>query len=112
MAFDIRHGDYVVVHPTSIAITRTIGGNTDTLAVYSLEAGQLLRNPGGSLTDPYGLGSVRSNITVSDLEFSSGNGTKVWISMTLTDDMGTSGTEFDDQRVEINSVAVCRNEPY
>ena len=101
MAFDIRHGDSVVVGsaPPSITILRTVSGTTTTLATYALVGDQVVNDHGTVLT---------SNVT--DLTFSTGNGVKVSISMTLADDMGTSALEFDDQRVEINSVSVCRNE--
>jgi hypothetical protein len=103
IAFDIRHGDFVVIgaDSTSIAVTRTIGGATATLATYQLNGDQVVNQFGTVLTDH-----------VTSLRFSSGNGTKIWISMTLADDLGTSGEAADDQRVEINTVAVCRNEPY
>jgi hypothetical protein len=101
MAFDIRHGDGVVVgaDSTSISILRTVGGSTTTLATYALTGDQVVNDHGTVLTSD-----------VTDLTFSTSNGVKVSISMTLADDMGTSALEFDDQRVEINSVAVCRNE--
>ena len=101
IAFDIRHGDNVVVgaDSTSIAITRTVGGTPATVATYALSGDQVVNDHGTVLTND-----------VTDLTFSSGNGVKVSISMTLADDMGTSALEFDDQRVEINSVAICRNE--
>lgn len=103
IAFDIRHGDFVVIGAdfSSIAVTRTIGGATATLATYQQTGDQVVNQFGTVLTDK-----------VTSLRFSSGNGTKVWISMTLADDMGTSGVAADDQRVEINSVAVCRNEAF
>ena len=103
IAFDIRHGDTVTVgaDSTSIAVTRTMSGATVTLATYALTGDQVVNQHGTILT---------SNVT--DLRFSTGNGAKVWISMTLADDMGTTAVPFDDQRVQINSVAVCRNEPF
>ncbi len=102
IAFDIRHGDTVIVgaDSTSIAVTRTISGATAVQATYALTGDQVVNQHGTVLTGD-----------VTDLRFSSGNGAKVWISMTLADDMGTTALPFDDQRVEINSVAVCRNEP-
>ncbi len=101
IAFDIRHGDRVIVgaDSTSIAVTRTISGATAILATYALTGDQVVNQHGTVLTGD-----------VTDLRFSSGNGAKVWISMTLADDMGTTAVPFDDQRVEISSVAVCRNE--
>jgi len=101
MAFDIRHGDGVVVgaDSTSISILRTVGGTTSTLAAYALTGDQVVNDHGTVLTSD-----------VTDLTFSTSNGVKVSISMTLADDMGTSALPYDDQRVEINSVAVCRNE--
>lgn len=103
MAFDIRHGDYVVVgaDSTSIAVTRTIGGATQTLATYA-QSGRTVVNQHGTV--------LAEN--VDELRFSSGNGVKVWISMALSDDMRTTALPYDDQRVEINSVAVCRNEAF
>ena len=107
IASDIRHGDTVVVgaDSTSIAVTRTMAGATATLATYALIGDQVvhLRHTSTDTT------VIASNVT--DLRFSSGNGVKVWISMTLADDMGTTALPFDDQRVEFSSVAVCRNEP-
>ena len=102
IAFDIRHGDTVVVgaDSTSIAVTRSISDTTTTLATFALTGDQVINQHGTVLTSD-----------VTDLTFSSSNGIKVWISMTLADDMGTTALPFDDQRVQINSVAVCRNEP-
>jgi hypothetical protein len=102
IAFDIRHGDAVVVNAASdsLAVTRTIGGTTSLLATYALEGDQVVNMHGVALTSD-----------VTELTFSTSNGIKVWISMTLEDDMGTSSNVYDDQRVEISSVAVCRNEP-
>jgi len=102
IAFDIRHGDTVIVgaDSTSIAVTRTISGATVVLATYALADDQVVNQHGTVLTSD-----------VTDLRFYSGNGAKVWISITLADDMGTTALPFDDQRIEINSVAVCRNEP-
>ena len=107
MLFDIRHGDTVTIGAgsTSMAVTRTISGTTSTLAQYALVGDQVWR---------WGAGLADSAAIVSDvteLQFSSSNGVKVSISMTLADDMGTTALPYDDQRVEINSVAVCRNEP-
>jgi len=102
IAFDIRHGDTVVVgaDSTSIDVTRTISGTTTTLATFTFSGDQVQNQYGTVLADH-----------VTDLRFSSSNGVKVWISMTLADDMGTTALPYDDQRVQINSVAVCRNEP-
>ena len=102
MAFEIRHGDTVVVgaDSTSIAVTRSESGTTTTLATFALSGDQVLNDHGTVLAN-----------NVTDLRFSSSNGVKVWISMTLADDMGTTALPYDDQRVQINSVAVCRNEP-
>jgi Tfp pilus assembly protein PilE len=102
IAFDIRHGDTVVVgaDSTSIAVTRTISGATVVLATYVLTGDEVVNQHGTVLAG-----------NVTDLEFSR-NGAKVRISMTLTDDMGTTALPYDDQRVQINSVAVCRNEPF
>ena len=102
IAFDIRHGDTVVVgaDSTSIAVTRTIAGATVTLSTYVLTGDQVVNMHGTVLTGD-----------VTDLRFFTSNGAKVWISMTLADDMGTTAVPFDDQRIEISSVAVCRNEP-
>ena len=110
IAFDIRHGDYVVIgaDSSSIAVTRTLGGSTSTLAQYRLEDEQVKNGANVSLTDPNQTGDIK----VTSLRFSSSNGVKVWISMTLVDDMGTTALPYDDQRVEINSVAVCRNQPF
>jgi Tfp pilus assembly protein PilV len=106
IAFEIRHGDAVAVgaDSTSIAVTRTAGGATATLVSYSFDAanGRVLRD-----------GSTVLAEDVTSLRFrSSSNGAKVWISMTLEDDLDTDAITLDDQRVEINSVAVCRNEAY
>ncbi len=102
ITFDIRHGDTVEVGADStwIVVTRTIVGATDTLAAYALTGDQVVNMHGTVLTGD-----------VTDLRFFTSNGAKVWISMTLVDDMDTSALPFDDQRVEINSLAVCRNEP-
>jgi hypothetical protein len=102
IAFDIRHGDLVSISPdsSSIIVTRTIASTLDTLAAYS--------HVDDTVVNIYG--TVLTN-NVTDLSFYSSNGIKVWISMTLADDMGTTALPYDDQRVEINSVAVCRNEP-
>ena len=103
IAFDIRHGDTVEVAPDStwIIVTRTIASVTDTLSTYAL-------TDSATVVNRYDVDIVRN---VTDLRFFTSNGAKVWISMTLVDDMGTTALPFDDQRVEINSLAVCRNEP-
>ncbi len=102
-AFDIRHGDTVTAgadSTSSIVITRTISGATVILATYDLVGDEVVNQHGTVLAGD-----------VTNLRFFTGNGAKVWISMTLTDDMGTTAVPFDDQRIEINSVAICRNEP-
>ncbi|MCK4408895.1 MAG: hypothetical protein KAW67_02350, partial [Candidatus Eisenbacteria sp.] len=70
IAFDIRHGDTVVVGPdsTSIAVTRTILGTTVPLAAYALVGDQVVNMHGTILTSG-----------VTDLQFFSSNGAKVWI---------------------------------
>lgn len=107
IAFDIRHGDAVVVgaDSTSIAVTRTEHGATSTLVSYGRVGEGVLRVTAAG-------DSAIIVRKVTSLRFSSGNGVKVWISMTLADDLGTGAVAADDQRVEINSVAVCRNEAY
>ncbi len=107
IAFDIRHGDTVIVgaDSTSIAVTRTMSGATTILSTYALIGDQVVYHRHTSTDSTV----IAGNVT--DLRFSSSNGAKVWISMTLADDMGTTAVPFDDQRVEINSLAVCRNEP-
>ena len=102
IAFDVRHGDTVGAGAdsiSSIVVTRTISGATVILATYDLVGDEVVNRHGTVLAG-----------NVTDLEFSR-NGAKVRISMTLTDDMGTTALPYDDQRVEIISVAVCRNEP-
>ena len=107
ITFDIRHGDTVVIGPgaTSIAVTRTIDGTTATLASYGLQGDQVWYYL-PAISDS---AVIASNVT--DLQFSSSNGAKVSISMTLVDDMDTTADLVDDQRVEITSLAACRNEP-
>ena len=103
IAFDIRHGDDVIVDdadPTWILVTRTIAGVDSTLAAYALTDTQTVVNQYNTV--------LARNVT--ELKFTR-NGAKVSISMTLVDDMGTTALPFDDQRVQINSLAVCRNEP-
>ena len=102
IASDIRHGDTVEAGAdsiSSIVVTRTIFGATVIQATYDLVGDEVVNQHGTVLAG-----------NVTDLEFSR-NGAKVWISMTLVDDMGTTALPFDDQRIEINSLAVCRNEP-
>ena len=103
IAFDIRHGDTVtagVDSTSSIVITRTISGATVILATYDLVGDEVVNQHGTVLTGD-----------VTDLRFFTINHAKVWISMTLVDDMGTTAVPFDDQRIQRNSLAVCRNEP-
>lgn len=102
IASDIRHGDMVSVpgDSTSIIITRTVAGVTSTLQTYALSGDEVVNQFGTVVTG-----------NVTNLKFDTGNNVKVRISMTLADDMGTSALPEDDQRVEINSLAVCRNEP-
>jgi len=101
IASDIRHGDTCVVSADSLSISimRTVSGTTTTLATYALSGTEVVNDHGVVLTGD-----------VQELRFWTQNGEKVWISLTLMDDMGTSSLPFDDQRVEINSVAICRNE--
>ena len=98
---DIRAGSRVEINPaqTQMTIYRATVSGDSTMQVYSFASGGL-RNSFGTVL----VGNVTS------LAFTSGNGVKVMIQMSLLDNAGTSGVTGDDATIQIESVAVCRNE--
>jgi hypothetical protein len=99
--FDIRHGSRVEIAPglTSMTIYRTTVGGDSTLAVYQLVGDELRNQYGTVLVD-----------RVTSLQFTSGNGFKVNVQMSLVDDLGTTAVPEDDATLYIESTAVCRNQ--
>jgi Tfp pilus assembly protein PilW len=98
---DIRAGSKVVIgaQNESMTIYRTTASGDSTMAYYELN-GTELRNMHGTI--------LADNVT--DLAFTSGNGVKVLVEMTLGDDLGTTYTDTDDKIIEMSSIAVCRNQ--
>jgi prepilin-type N-terminal cleavage/methylation domain-containing protein len=97
---DVRAGSRVEINPaqTQMTIYRATASGDSTMAVYSFASGGL-RNSYGTV--------LVSNVT--SLVFTSGNGIKVMIQLSLLDNAGTSGVTGDDATIQMESVAVCRN---
>jgi hypothetical protein len=98
---DIRMGSRVVIggQGESMTIYRTTASGDSMMAYYELNGTELRNMHGTVLAD-----------NLRDLTFSSGNGVKVFIDMTLEDDLGTDYTDTDDKIIEMTSSAVCRNQ--
>ena len=98
---DIRAGSHVEIgaNQQSMTVYRTTISGDSTQAYYELD-GSEIKNMHGVV--------LATNVT--DLTFTSGNEIKVWVEMTLQDDLGTSSLETDDKVIELTSVAVCRNQ--
>lgn len=98
---DIRAGSRVDIgaQQESMTIYRTTASGDSVIAAYSL-AGTELKNMHGVV--------LAENVT--SLTFTSGNEVKVQIQMVLEDDLGTDSLETDDKTIEMNSIAVCRNQ--
>ncbi|MFH1502642.1 MAG: hypothetical protein ABIG03_06315 [Candidatus Eisenbacteria bacterium] len=98
---DIRAGSKVEIgaQQESMTIYRTTASGDSTMAFYELD-GTELKNIHGTV--------LAGNVT--ELTFTSGNGVKVMVEMTLEDDLGTDYTDTDDKIIEMSSIAVCRNQ--
>jgi len=99
--FDVRHGSHVEIGAgsTSMTIYRATVAGDSTLAVYQLVGDELRNQHGVALVD-----------RVTSLVFTSGNGFKVEVEMSLEDDLGTSAQQADDATIYMESAAVCRNQ--
>jgi Tfp pilus assembly protein PilW len=98
--FDVRHGSRVEVDAglTQLTIYRTTAAGDSTIAVYQLVGDELRNQHGVALVD-----------RVTSLTFTSPNGVKVAVEMSLVDDLGTSAVDADDATIFVESAAVCRN---
>lgn len=98
---DIRAGSHVTTGPQqeSLTIYRATATGDSLMARYSLDGAEIKNMHNVVLTG-----------NVTELRFTSGNGVKVWIEMTLEDDLGTTNVDTDDKVIELRSVAVCRNQ--
>lgn len=98
---DIRAGSRVVIGggQHSMTIYRTTASGDSTLGYYELDG-----------TDIKNMHDVVIADNVTALRFTSGNGVKVRIEMTLYDNLDTPGVTTDDKVIELESIAVCRNQ--
>jgi Tfp pilus assembly protein PilE len=98
---DIRAGSHVTIGAgqTSMTIYRTTATGDSTMGHYELDGTQIRNMHDVVIADD-----------VTTLRFTSGNGVKVRIEMTLYDDLDTPATDADDKIIELESVAVCRNQ--
>jgi prepilin-type N-terminal cleavage/methylation domain-containing protein len=98
---DVRRGSRVEITSgqTQMTIYRATASGDSTVEVYSLNSGGLRNSHGVVLVN-----------NVTSLQFTSGNGVKVAILMSLLDNAGTTGVTGDDVTLQIESAAVCRNE--
>jgi hypothetical protein len=99
--FDVRHGSRVEIGGggTSMTIYRATVAGDSTMATYQLVGDELRNMHDVALVD-----------RVTSLQFTSGNGFKVEVQMTLEDDLGTSAQPADDATIYVESAAVCRNQ--
>jgi hypothetical protein len=121
ISFQIRRGDDVMISPdgTALDVTRTIGETTETWASFWQQGSSLVYwaviDPDPDEGVPAYTDTVRLADNVVSLNFSKDPpsiGGEVMVTLTLEDDMGTPDLIYDDQRVEIRSLAVPRNEAY
>ncbi len=100
MVRNIRAGSKVTIDSgqESMTVYRTTASGDSTIGHYELDGTQIKNMHGVVIAND-----------VTSLRFSSGNGVKVRIEMTLYDDLDTPGTDADDKVIELESVAVCRN---
>jgi len=98
---DIRSGSHVDIgsQQQSLTIYRATATGDSMSGYFVLDGSELKNMHGVVLAD-----------NVTDLTFSSGNDVKIWIAMTLQDDLGTTNIDTDDKVIELRSVAVCRNQ--
>lgn len=101
--FDVRHGSRVEIGSgsTSLTIYRVTASGDSTLAAYQLVGDELRNQHGTVLVDK-----------VTSVQFTSPNGIRVNVELSLLDDLGTSALEGDDKAIYIESAAVCRNLSY
>ncbi len=98
---DIRAGSRVAIGAgqQSMTIYRTTATGDSTLGYYGLDGTQIKNMHDVVIADD-----------VAMLRFTSGNGVKVRIEMTLYDDLDTPSVDTDDKVIELESIAVCRNQ--
>lgn len=98
---DIRAGSKVAIGggQQSMTIYRTTATGDSTLGHYELDGTQIKN-----------MHDVVIANDVAMLRFTSGNGVKVRIEMTLYDDLDTPSMDTDDKVIELESIAVCRNQ--
>jgi len=101
--FDIRHGSRVEVGggSTSLTIYRATASGDSVLAFYQLVGDQLRNQHDTVLVDK-----------VTSLQFTSPDGIRANVELSLLDDLGTSALDGDDMTIYIESAAVCRNKSF
>jgi prepilin-type N-terminal cleavage/methylation domain-containing protein len=97
---NIRDGSRVEITNggTAMTIYRATAGGDSVIAFYQLVDDEL-KNASGTV--------LAENVT--ELTFTSGNGVKVRIEMSMYDDPGTPALITDDESIQLETVAVCRN---
>ncbi len=97
---DIRDGSRVEITGggTAMTIYRATATGDSVLAAYQLVDDEITNASGTVLAE-----------NVTGLTFTSGNGVKVRIEMSLYDDPGTPALKTDDESIQLETVAVCRN---
>jgi len=98
---DIRAGSRVTIGSDhhSMTVYRTTASGDSTIGYYELDGTQIKN-----------LHDVVIANDVTSLTFTSGNGVKVRIEMALYDDLETPSIDTDDKMIELESIAVCRNQ--
>jgi len=97
---DIRDGTRVEITNggTAMTIYRATAIGDSVLAFYQLVDDEVRNGSGTVLAED-----------VTELVFTSGNGVKVRVEMSLYDDPGTPALTTDDESIHLETVAVCRN---
>ncbi|MBD3368116.1 MAG: prepilin-type N-terminal cleavage/methylation domain-containing protein [Candidatus Eisenbacteria bacterium] len=97
---DIRDGSRVEITNggTTMAIYRATASGDSLVGNYLLVDDELKNGSGTVLAEG-----------LTELAFTSGNGVKVRIEMSLYDNAGTPTLTTDDESIQLETVAVCRN---
>jgi prepilin-type N-terminal cleavage/methylation domain-containing protein len=97
---DIRDGSRVEISGggTSMTIYRATATGDSVVQSYQMVDDELQNGSGTVLAE-----------NVTDLSFTSGNDVKVRVEISLYDDAGTPTLATDDESIQLETVAVCRN---
>jgi len=97
---DVRSGSRVEVggDTTSVSVFRTTVSGDSLIATYGLFNDELRNQHGVVLMDG-----------IQKLGFLATDGVQLRVRLRLEDDMGTSGTPYDDEGLRMEATAVCRN---